>query len=297
MTTNAALVEEFALPWWEHPDSLISFADSFFIHNLEVSERRLLDLGIKQSGVEAVVLGQAAAVVQNRTVQQIWHHGKGCILGGPFDRMRYLPVALHSLLLPKLLGTYEAELSPLLEELLSELNFFIDVGCAEGYYVAGMAYRNPQLRSIGVDIDIRVHRCLKELAALNGLHGRVGFTSSTANALTMEGIKGQGLVIVDVDGSEAQVLSALQKHLVCSDLISCVHLIVETDRSANGSSNQLELEHLLGQTGFQIMSVIPQDPALRFSPRLSHFNFPSWAACGWERDYPEQCWLHACWQR
>jgi hypothetical protein len=30
---------------------------------------------------------------------------------------------------------------------------------------------------------------------------------------------------------------------------------------------------------------------------LSHFNFPSWAACGWERDYPEQCWLHARWQR
>ena len=55
-----------------------------------------------------------------------------------------------------------------------------------------MAYRNPQLRSICVDIDIRVQRCLKELTSLNVLYGRVGFTSSTAIALAMEGIKGQG---------------------------------------------------------------------------------------------------------
>ena len=59
----------------------------------------------------------------------------------------------------------------------------------------------------------------------------------------------------------------------------CVDLILETDRSANGSSNQLELEYLLGQTGFQIKSVISQDPTLRTSPLLSHFTFPSWAAC------------------
>ena len=297
MAIDAASVNKFSVPWWEQPGSVINQADHFFTHNLEASERRFLELGIKETGMEAVVLGQAAAVVQNRTAQQIWHHGKGCILAGPFDGMRYLPIALHSLLLPKLLGTYEAELIPLLEELLPQLNFLIDVGCAEGYYVAGMAYRNPQLRSIGVDIDIRVQRCLKELTALNGLYGRVGFTSSTAIALAMEGIRGQGLVIVDVDGSEAEVLFTLQKHLVCSDLIGCVDLILETDRSANGSSNQLELEHLLGQTGFQIKGVISQDPSLRFSPLLSHFTFPSWAACGWERDYPEQCWLHARWQR
>jgi len=297
MTIGATSDSKFSLPWWEQPDSLINLADIFFTHQLEASERRLLELGIKETGIEAVVLGQAASVVQNRTTKQIWHHGEGCILAGPFDGMRYLPIALHSLLLPKLLGTYEAELSPLLEELLPQLNFFIDVGCAEGYYVAGMAYRNPQLRSIGVDIDIRVQRCLKELTALNVLYGRVGFTSSTAIALAMEGIKGQGLVIVDVDGSEAEVLTALQEHLVGSDQIACVDLILETDRSANGSSNQLELEHLLGQTGFQIKSVISQDPTLRFSPLLSHFTFPSWAACGWERDYPEQCWLHARWQR
>lgn len=296
MTSNGALDEQFALPWWEQPDSLINFADQFFTHNLEASERRLLDLGIKQSGNEAVVLCQAAAVVQNRTVQQIWHHGKGCILAGPFKGMRYLPIALHSLLMPKLLGTYEAELSPLLEELLPELNFFIDVGCAEGYYVAGMAYRKPQMRSIGVDIDTRARRCLKELTDLNKLYDRVGFTSSTAIALAMEGISGQGLVIVDVDGSEAEVLSAVQKHLLCSDQINCVDLILETDRSATGNSNQVELEQLLRQTGFQIINVISQDPALRFNPLLAHFIFPSWAACGWERDYPEQCWLHARWQ-
>jgi hypothetical protein len=297
MTIDAASAEQIALPWWEHPDNLIDLADNFFNHNLEASERKLRSLGIKETANEAVVLGQAAAVVQNRTTQQIWHQGEGCILAGPFKGMRYLPIALHSLLLPKLLGTYEAELSPLLEELLPQLNFFIDVGCAEGYYVAGMAYRRPQLRSIGVDIDSRVQRCLKELTGLNNLYGRVGFTSSTAMALAMEGVTGQGLVIVDVDGSEAEVLTALQQHLAASDQIESLDLILETDRSANGSSNQWELEQLLGQTGFQINGVFHQDPALRFSPMLSHFNFPSWAACGWERDYPEQCWLHARWRR
>ena len=297
MTIDAALPEKIVLPWWEHPDNLIDLADNFFNHNLDASERTLRSLGIKENGTEAIVLCQAAAVVQNRTTQQIWQQGEGCILAGPFKGMRYLPIALHSLLMPKLLGTYEAELSPLLEELLPQLNFFIDVGCAEGYYVAGMAYRKPQLRSIGVDIDSRVKRCLKELTGLNNLYGRVGFTSSTAIALAMEGVRGKGLVIVDVDGSEAEVLTALRQHLAASDQIESLDLILETDRLANGSSNQSVLEQLLGETGFPISEIFHQDPALRFSPMLSHFNFPSWAACGWERDYPKQCWLHGRWQR
>lgn len=42
MTIGATSDNKFSLPWWE------------------ASERRLLELGIKETGIEAVVLGQAA---------------------------------------------------------------------------------------------------------------------------------------------------------------------------------------------------------------------------------------------
>ena len=58
MTINAALVEQFAVPWWEQPGSVINQADHFFTNNLEASERRLLELGIKESGMEAICLAK-----------------------------------------------------------------------------------------------------------------------------------------------------------------------------------------------------------------------------------------------
>src|SRR5438105_426555 len=71
------------------------------------------------------------------------------VLDGPFRGLRYPSASsLHSGLLPKLLGTYEAELHGPIEHLLKSRTYgaVVDVGAAEGYYAVGFALRCPEAR-------------------------------------------------------------------------------------------------------------------------------------------------------
>jgi hypothetical protein len=76
------------------------------------------------------------------------------IRSGLFAGMSYLPDASEGSLMARLLGTYEAELRPHIEALVAEgLDCVIDIGCAEGYYAVGLAYRFPNLEVFAFDID------------------------------------------------------------------------------------------------------------------------------------------------
>ena len=63
--------------------------------------------------------------------------------------------------IPKLLGVYERELNPYIEQACA-LNFplIVDVGAAEGYYAVGMALRNPSARVIAFEMDARAREAL-----------------------------------------------------------------------------------------------------------------------------------------
>src|ERR1035441_10269867 len=57
------------------------------------------------------------------------------VLNGPFEGMRYLQASVGSVLSPKLVGSYEAELHPFIERVTSgRYDIVVDIGCAEGYY-------------------------------------------------------------------------------------------------------------------------------------------------------------------
>src|SRR5512140_2013789 len=63
------------------------------------------------------------------------------VLSGPFKGMRYGDFSYNSALIPKLLGTYEADLHNWVGEALATgYDAVINVGCAEGYYAVGFAY-------------------------------------------------------------------------------------------------------------------------------------------------------------
>src|ERR1700683_867887 len=73
-------------------------------------------------------LGQKLAARVGNTVQQ-----------GPFRGM-ILSDAVSGSHLPKLLGSYEAELYPVVDVILQRpYRLVIDVGCGEGYYLVGLA--------------------------------------------------------------------------------------------------------------------------------------------------------------
>src|SRR5207302_964150 len=65
-----------------------------------------------------------------------------CVNSGPFKGMLYIGTAFCSAYIPKLIGTYERELTNIVEEICARMPpLIVDVGAAEGYYAIGFATR------------------------------------------------------------------------------------------------------------------------------------------------------------
>jgi len=100
----------------------------------------------------------------------------GRIPCGPFAGMRYIGNAVGNahIHIPKLLGVYERELNPYIEQACA-LNFplIVDVGAAEGYYAVGMALRNPTARVIAFEMDATARAAMAEKVRLNDVGNRV----------------------------------------------------------------------------------------------------------------------------
>ena len=126
-------------------------------------------------------IGYLENLVRERTDGRIW--------SGPFTGMRWTPEGrarsqpgtsqsspLHNarVHIPKLLGTYERELNPYIEQACA-LNFplIVDLGAAEGYYAVGMAFRNPQARVIAFEMQATERSALAEAARLNAVTDRL----------------------------------------------------------------------------------------------------------------------------
>jgi hypothetical protein len=96
---------------------------------------------------------------------------------GPFTGMRYLPgqEQISGHLIPKLVGSYESQLYPWLERewIGGELDTFVDVGCAEGYYAVGLARTMPNVTVYAYDTYGPAREQCEELARINGVEQRV----------------------------------------------------------------------------------------------------------------------------
>jgi hypothetical protein len=124
------------------------------------------------------------------------------VLSGPFAGMQLLGRASEGAYIPKLLGSYESELHPLIERTTTaDYDAIINIGCAEGYYAVGMARRvNTPIHAF--DIDERARRMCQELARLNGVQDqlRIGMEFHPDNFARYSGQ--QVLVLCDIEGAE-----------------------------------------------------------------------------------------------
>jgi hypothetical protein len=93
---------------------------------------------------------------------------------GPFAGMRYIDYSIGSAYLPKLLGTYERELLPTIEqECARRPGLIVDLGAAEGYYAVGLALRNPEARVVAFESAEDGRAALLKMAKLNGVRGQI----------------------------------------------------------------------------------------------------------------------------
>ena len=141
-------------------------------------------------------------LVQRRTHLQI--------SGGPFRGLRYANESHCSMYLPKLLGLYERELAPCVEEACAlGLGRIIDVGAAEGYYAAGMALRNPRAEVIAFEMAEAGRTQLAATLRLNDLTDRIIVRGKCEPLDLREALGGPDtstLVICDAEGYELDLL-------------------------------------------------------------------------------------------
>lgn len=215
----------------------------------------------------------------------------GRVMQGPFTSMRYIGRSVGSAMVPKVLGIYERELAPVVEEAIHwGPDAVADAGAAEGYYAVGFALRLPQARVIGYEIDPSGRAALWEMAEMNGVRDRVevrgkcepdGLQADIAPAA-------RPLVVCDVEGYEELLLDpatvpALRKAAV----------LVETHELARKGIGKM-LEERFAPT-HRIRPILQEPRSADEFPwktlytRCLPQRYRDWTVSEWRRE--RMCWL------
>lgn len=129
------------------------------------------------------------------------------VLSGPFAGMAYVPQAVGSAFVPKLLGSYEEEIHTVIAGFPArDYSVVIDIGCAEGYYANGLALLLPSAHVHAFDTDALGRKLCAAMAKANGVAGRVHIAghcdAARLNALLTE----RTLIVCDCEGCEIDLL-------------------------------------------------------------------------------------------
>ena len=171
--------------------------------------RARLDAPGGLSTPEGATLGlRVLAIWRSRMIARaLREQNGGRVLGGPFAGMAYVEDATEGALAPRLIGTYEDELHPhLAEALAADPEVILDIGCAEGYYAAGLARLAPGAVVHAHDTSETAQAACRRMAALNGVEARIRI-GGLFHPEDFQKFAGQRcLVIVDIEGAEDDLL-------------------------------------------------------------------------------------------
>jgi len=223
--------------------------------------------------------------------QRLASKGETTIQSGCFKGTVLNPESFSSAFLPKYIGTYEREVQDHLSSISAPLDCFLNIGCADGFYLACIA-RWRRIPCIGVDIDPRSAAAINHVGQANGVNNLVSFKASISEAVAQ--LKGSVLILIDVDGAESKVLAELLDALAKNPLIKHAHLILETDVNPEGSGmNHPILIRSLCAQNWSIDQLLHQDPNRRFLQSYSHLSFLEQVVLASEGRYGKQCWIVA----
>jgi hypothetical protein len=174
---------------------------------------------------------------------------------------------------PKLLGCYEEELFPAIESAISiGYDRVIDIGCASGWYVVGMARALPAAEVFGFDTDEQSLTRCREIAELNGVSERVSLDGFCTPA-TLEGlITGRTVIICDIEGGEVDLLRPdLAPSLRHADLIVELH-----DEVGDTSISDTVLPRFEGTHDIDFLHSRNRAPSVDRYPRLEALPPSDW---------------------
>jgi hypothetical protein len=189
------------------------------------------------------------------------------IQAGPFQGMHHVPIIPNHALIPKLLGIYEQEIHPWIEQVVREgYDIIANVGSAEGYYAVGLARRLPGTKVYAFDTEAREQELCRELVARNDVADRVTVQGHCDAATLQRLIQGRTLVIVDIEGAEIEVLDlARTPALAEADVLVEIHDFDGTTRVGDTIKARFAATHELS-----VVQSVPRraedHPAVAFLP-------------------------------
>ena len=126
---------------------------------------------------------------------------------GPFAGMQYAASTTNSLLMPKVIGSYESPIHRWVTDAIAQsYDTILNVGSGEGYYAVGFALRSKESKVYAYDIDEAARRNVAALAQLNRVADRVHIRGRcTIDDLSRE-IAGRTLLFCDIEGGELDLL-------------------------------------------------------------------------------------------
>lgn len=171
------------------------------------------------------ILNQLLSAALGAMSQQVAQATNLVVQAGPFEELRYIPASVGSSLSPKLLGSYEAELHPLIQSFRGRgYRRIINLGCGEGYYAVGLARMLPGVPVFAFDADPGAQDLCRQLATLNGVSERVKVAGECRPADLAPLIIPKTLIFCDVEGNELKLLDlAAVPALASCDIVVELH--------------------------------------------------------------------------
>ena len=131
----------------------------------------------------------------------------GPVVGtGPFAGMRYERGQPPSGYIHRLIGSYEAELHPVIEG-LGPHPVVANIGAGDGYYAVGLALRMPSARVHAFEALASGRRLCEGLAEINGVADRLTVHASCTASRLREVLAPGSLVFCDCEGCELTTLA------------------------------------------------------------------------------------------
>ena len=148
------------------------------------------------------------------------------VLSGPFKGMLYLNKSTGSVVLPKLIGTYEDELHQLIEQTIvkKSYNQFIDIGAAEGYFAVGFSKYifKQKIPVIAFELTERGRKMIHQLAHLNKVNNITINGACNIDAL-LSVLLPKSLILMDVEGFEVELLQPKRINYGETDILVELH--------------------------------------------------------------------------
>ena len=145
---------------------------------------------------------------------------------GFFKGMKYPYFQSYgSTIFPKLLGTYEKELTEVMKDILAK-NYqnIVDIGCAEGYYAVGFAMKTKS-NIYAYDINDYARTFCLEMAKLNMVNEQITLRSlCDEEVLRTFDFESKSLIISDCEGFEQKLFTKNNiENLKKCDLLIEIH--------------------------------------------------------------------------